>query len=298
MNAQVTPVAGTNATQSVATLAVTNASNTNTAVEVFVPNGAYYGLQVSTNGVAAAGGGFRTNGQVVKVLAGASVTNAQISYSLPPTGQGDVYTVSQISMLSVGAPGVLGNDLPGTAGTNLTASQTTIPAHGALTLNTDGGFTYYPDSAFAGVDSFNYQVNDSQTNAVDTTASIIVTPDGYLFWDDFSRPSGSSSIAPWVRQLGTWSITNETMVSTSVSNSYGYAYYNPVGATWSNYTVQARLQFSTNSAYGGGIGARLDPKTGAHYAAWVYPEGSFAGSAVLKLVKFEGWATWSFSPMA
>jgi Immunoglobulin I-set domain/Bacterial Ig domain/Immunoglobulin domain len=297
LNAQVAPVAGTNATQSVATLAMTNVSNTNTAVEVFLPNNAYYALQVSTNGVAAGAGAFRTNGQLVRVLAGTSVTNAQVSYSLPPTAQNNVYAVSQISMLSVNAPGVLGNDLPGTAGTNLTASQTTVPAHGALTLNTNGGFTYFPDSAFAGVDSFNYQVNDAQTNSTNATASIVVTPDGYLFWDDFSRPPGSSSIAPWVQQLGSWSLTNETMVSTSVNNSYGYAYYNPVGATWTNYTVQARIQFSTNSAYGGGIGARLDPRTGAHYAAWVYPENSFAGSAVLKLVKFEGWATWSFSPM-
>src|SRR4029077_7047710 len=98
------------------TLAVASASSTSTAVEVFVPSSAYYGLQVSTNGVAAGGGGFRTNGQIVKVLAGISVTNAQISYSLPPTGQGDVYTVSQISMLSVGAPGGLRDDLPGTEG--------------------------------------------------------------------------------------------------------------------------------------------------------------------------------------
>ena len=42
-------------------------------------------------------------------------------------------------------------------------------------------------------------------------------------------------------------------------------------------SVQARIRFSSTSGYGAGLGACLNPETGAHYAAWVYPENSGGG---------------------
>ena len=293
--AQVAPAFATNGNQLQATLSVSGAGNPNTAVEFFMPSAGFYGLQVRTNGAVAGTTGYRVNGQTVKVLVGTTVTNVQVAYSLLPVAQDDIYTVQQADILTVAAPGVLGNDTPGTERPNLTATPLSNPAHSTLTLNPDGSFIFTPDVLFAGVDSFSYEDGDSQTNSGPATAAVAVIPPGYLFSDDFSRPAGSTSLLPWVQQLGTWSTTNETLVSTSAINSYGYAYY--TNAAWTNYTVQASVQFSATNAYGGGIGARLDPTTGAHYAAWVYPEGSFGGSAVLKLVKFEGWASWSGFPM-
>src|SRR5208282_3907873 len=52
------------------------------------------------------------------------------------------------------------------------------------------------------------------------------------------------------------------------------------------------------NGYGGGLGGCLQLASGAHYAAWIFPEGSSGGSNELKLVKFEGWGNWSFTPMA
>ncbi len=294
-NAQVLPTFSTNGNQWQASLTVAGAATSNTAVEFYLPSASYYGLQVSTNGVAAGTNGWRTTGQTVKVLVGTTVTNVQIQYSLPPVAQNDVYTMNQGDILTVAKPGVLSNDVPGTGGTNLTASPQTLPAHATLTLHSNGSFTYNPDVAYGGVDNFQYQDSDTVTNSGSVTAAVEIVPPGNLFYDDFERPSGSGSILPWVQQLGAWSITNETLVSTSAINSYGYAYYS--NQTWTDYTAQASVQFSAANAFGGGIGARLNPATGAHYAAWVYPEGSYAGSAVLKLVKFEGWATWSGIPM-
>jgi hypothetical protein len=60
--------------------------------------------------------------------------------------------------------------------------------------------------------------------------------------------------------------------------------------------VQAQVQFPAG-AYGGGIGGRVDPTTGARYSAWIYPDGSAGGSNVLKLVKFRDWTSWNFTPM-
>ena len=49
-----------------------------------IPQASYYGLQVLTNGVVAAGNSVRANGQAVKVLVGTAVTNAEIRYKFPP----------------------------------------------------------------------------------------------------------------------------------------------------------------------------------------------------------------------
>jgi hypothetical protein len=123
-----------------------------------------------------------------------------------------------------------------------------------------------------------------------------VNPAGDLFYDDLSRATNPAPLLPWVGPLGTWSITNSQLLGGSGSNSYGHAYY--CNGAWTDYAVQARVQFSSTNGFGGGIGGRLDPASGAHYAAWLYPDGSIAGGKVLKLIKFEQWGVWSFNPMA
>jgi VCBS repeat-containing protein len=88
--------------------------------------------------------------------------------------QGDAYTVSEDTILTVPAPGVLGNDLNPAGGT-LTASIATPAANGTVTLNADGSFTYQPNLNFAGADSFAYQAsNGSQT--ANATVTLTVTP--------------------------------------------------------------------------------------------------------------------------
>ena len=49
-----------------------------------------------------------------------------------------------------------------------------------------------------------------------------------------------------------------------------------------------RIQIPAGT-FGGGLGGRVDPASGAHYGAWVYPAGSPGGSNMLKLWKFRGW---------
>jgi hypothetical protein len=44
---------------------------------------------------------------------------------------------------------------------------------------------------------------------------------------------------------------------------------------------------------GGALGARLDAASGAHYAAWIYPENSVGGSKLLKLIRFSDWSTFT-----
>lgn len=76
-----------------------------------------------------------------------------------PTAQADSYTVDEDTLLSVGVPGVLGND-DDPNGDALTAVLVETTTHGTLTLNEDGAFTYQPDENFNGQDSFTYQATD------------------------------------------------------------------------------------------------------------------------------------------
>jgi hypothetical protein len=121
--------------------------------------------------------------------------------------------------------------------------------------------------------------SNAQTFTVNTSNNV-------LFTDNFTRPSGGT-ISPWVVSMGTWTVTGGVMQGTGSANQYSYAY---VSATpsWTNYTVQGSIQMPAGS-FGGGIGGRVNPTTGAHYGAWVYPAGSAGGSNVLKLWKFQGW---------
>jgi len=285
----------TNHTQGIITLAVTGSTNTNTSVEVLLPDPGFYGIQIRTNGSTAGGAGYRTNNQILKVLAGSSVSSAQLTYSLPPDAQPDFYVTAENTALSVPAPGLLTNDVLGTAG-SLTASLAVGVSHGILRVTNNGGFAYTPTNNFVGVDNFSYRAVDSKTNSIPVADALMVVPPGYLFYDTLARSANPAPLLPWVQQLGAWSITNGQLVGSSGSNSYGHAYCN--GNTWSNYAVQARIQFSSTNGYGGGIGGRLDPTSGAHYAAWIYPDGSISGGNLLKLIKFEQWGLWHFTPMA
>jgi hypothetical protein len=90
-------------------------------------------------------------------------------------------------------------------------------------------------------------------------------------------------------------VDGELLQGTNGLSNYGSVYLTNV---WTNYSVQGTIQFSaTNGAYGGGLTGRLNPATGARYAAWVYPEGSPAtgsGPPLLKLIKFQNWTGWSY----
>ena len=78
-------------------------------------------------------------------------------------------------MLTVPAPGVLGNDSD-PDGDPLTAVLVTGPSHGSLTLNANGSFSYTPAADFAGSDSFSYRASDGTVSSSPATVTITVTP--------------------------------------------------------------------------------------------------------------------------
>ncbi len=292
-NAQVTTTFSTNGNQSITTLSIAGATDPNTTVELQVPaNGSALNLQVFTNSVLASGNAYRTTNQTIKLRVGTSVTTAQIKYVLGPNAQNDIYSTQAGTPLTVAGPGVLANDGTG-LGTNLTAQVASAPANGSVTVNGNGGFTYTPASGFVGTDSFTYTATNDQTNSATATVTIVVSPAGSLFADNFSRATTPGSLSPWVPQSGAWMLSAGALVGgPNIQQIYSYAY---LTNTWTDYSVQARVQFSSTNAWGGGIGGRLNTNTGAHYAAWLYPDGSPGGANTLKLIKFQTWTTFGYN---
>ncbi|MCL4302756.1 MAG: tandem-95 repeat protein [Anaerolineae bacterium] len=109
----------------------------------------------------------------------ASVQTANLNLrNNPPVAVNDTYTINEDTVLTVPAPGVLGNDTD-TDNDALTAVQVTGPAKGTLTLNPDGSFTYAPNVNFNGTDTFTYRANDGSLDSPDSnvaTVTINVTP--------------------------------------------------------------------------------------------------------------------------
>ena len=285
----------TNGNLSRMTFDIAGATDPATAIELQLPAvGQLHNLQVLTNGGLATAESWRTNDYQLKILVGNTVTNVAVQYSLNPQARDDYYWVMKDRTLSVASPGALLNDQAGFGGSNLTAQLVNDSVNGAVVLTNDGGFTYTPNSNYVGADVFSYSVFDSISNSLPAMAFISVVPEGVLFFDDFSRPSGFSNLGPWQVVSGNWSVTNGALWATGNTHSYVDI---KVDGSWTNYAVQGTVRFKSGG-YGGGLGGRLNRTTGAHYAAWVYPEGSAGGPSVLKLIKYLSWGNWSGTPMS
>jgi hypothetical protein len=292
-NAQVSTTFSTNGSQSITTFAIKGATDTNTTVELLIPgNGSPLNLQVLTNDVLASAGVYRTVGQALKVRVGTTVTNAQVKYVLGPNVQNDLFSTQSGTPLTISAPGVLANDQPG-LGTNLAAALLSNPSNGSVTVSSNGGFIYTPAPGFVGTDTFLYAATNNRTNSGTGMVTIAVSPAGAIFADNFSRATSPGSLAPWIPQSGAWMLSDGALVcGPNIPQIYSYAY---LTNTWSDYAVQARVRFSISNAWGGGIGGRLNPATGAHYALWLYPDASPGGAKRLKLIKFQDWAAFAYN---
>ena len=71
----------TNGYQTSTTFSIKGATDPNTSVELLIPgSNSMCSIQVITNGALAGAGAYRTNGQLIKLKVGTTVTNAVISY--------------------------------------------------------------------------------------------------------------------------------------------------------------------------------------------------------------------------
>ena len=144
------------------------------------------------------------------------------------------------------------------------------------------------------VDNTRYQSASGIDNGLVGQLGLSLTSSGnVLFADDFGA-AASAPLPPWISQVGTWTVSNGMLQGSGADNQYANLYTSTVWTT--DFSVEGRIQLPAG-AFGGGISGRVDPATGARYAAWIYPAGSPGGSNVVKLVKFHDWTSWSGTPM-
>jgi hypothetical protein len=288
---QISTSLSTSGNVSTATISISGSTDPNTAVEFLLPSSVPISLStVLANNAPAS---YRLNGNTVKIQVGTTVSTVQISYVLLPQALNDLFTVAANSNLNVPAPGVLANDSDPAGMANDKAELVTNPAHGSLVLANNGGFSYLPDPNFSGMDFFSYRINNGQVVSPPATVMISVPPPGDLFLDDFARPTNPGLLFPWSIAWGNWTVNSAVLQGgPNQTSSYGFAY---LGNDWADYAVEAQIQFPAG-AFGGGLGGRVNSDSGAHYAAWLYPEDPTTGNpAVLRLVKFQTWTTWGYN---
>jgi hypothetical protein len=87
----------------------------------------------------------------------------------------DGYATSENIVLTVAAPGVLGNDSD-PDGDPMALSLASPPAHGMLSLQPDGGFTYTPAPNYSGSDSFAYTLSDGRGGFTTGSVALAVNP--------------------------------------------------------------------------------------------------------------------------
>jgi VCBS repeat-containing protein len=220
-----------------------------------------------------------TNSSLATVTITINVNNA-------PVANDESYSILTNTTLSVAAPGILANDTDAELNL-LTAVLAAGPTHGTFSFSSNGAFTYTPTNNYSGADRFTYRANDGLTNSALATVSITVVPVTNLFFENFTRSNDPTNLAsPWIVAVGNWSVTGGQLKggTNAPSSGYGLAY---LTNRLSDYVVSAQVQMPTNS-YGGGLGGRWDTNTGAHYAAWLYPDNSGGGPNALKLLRFAG----------
>lgn len=116
----------------------------------------------------------------------------------PPVAVNDAYDAVAGTILTVAAPGVLGNDSDPDDDT-LTATQAGTPPPGALTLIADGSFSYTPAGPAGAVETFDYTADDDNGGMATATVTITVVsvpanqpPEAQ---DDFaSTPANSTGV--------------------------------------------------------------------------------------------------------
>jgi VCBS repeat-containing protein len=212
-----------------------------------------------------------------------------------PVAAGDAFSTAEDTVLTVAAPGVLGNDSDPDHDT-LTAALESGPTHGSLTLNANGSFTYTPADNYTGPDSFTYRASDgtltSNLAAVTLTVTAVndapsvtvapgtVVPGGRCGTDDrsgtinlsvgdvestataltLSATSSNTTLVPNGNLVLAGSGANRTLTATAVAGRTGTAVVTVTvsdGQDSGTVEVTVKVGGNGNDTLAGGTGADL-----------------------------------------
>jgi VCBS repeat-containing protein len=104
-----------------------------------------------------------------------TITVSTSGVNIPPTSCDDEYDVTEGTLFTLAAPGVLLNDSDAN-GDSLHAVLSHYPSHGVLVLNSDGSLTYTPVSGYTGNDFFTYRAQDTVSASNLSTVKLNIKP--------------------------------------------------------------------------------------------------------------------------
>lgn len=155
---------------------------------------------------------------------------------------------------------------------SLSASSGSTPASLSVSVNSSG--------LAAGSYSGTITITPSGGATGPQTINVNLTVTAQLLSSNFDNGSAEGWAVSPLGLASNWSIVNGALQYNGGGHTQLYA----GDSSWTDYTFQADVKLSTASDYPGGIRGRVDPTTGAAYAAWLYP-----AEGVIKLFKNVAW---------
>ena len=129
--------------------------------------------------------------------------NQSIDDSDAPLAADDSYSVGEDAVVTITAPGVIGNDTDA-ENNSLTATLVGSPSNGNVIVYGDGSFDYTPALAFAGTDTFTYTVSDGVADSNTATVTITVTNNAPVAVADtytMNEDTVLTIAAPWLARV-------------------------------------------------------------------------------------------------
>ena len=126
-----------------------------------------------------------------------AVTTASLTVAAvedPPVAAPETYALSEDTVLTVAAPGVLANDTDAD-GDPLQATVLAAPTHGSLVLGLDGAVSYTPAPDYHGIDTFSYTVDDGvASDSTTVTLSIAAVNDAPSASPDSASTASATAV--------------------------------------------------------------------------------------------------------
>ncbi len=112
------------------------------------------------------------------------------------------------------------------------------------------------------------------------TVQLTVYPAGTFFVDDFTGGASSAWTSSPLGNASGWAAVGGTYEYNGLKHTQRYT----GDPSWDNYSFEAQIRLFSLSGTPGGLRARVNPQTGAGYAAWLYPQ-----TGEIKLWRATGW---------
>ena len=155
---------------------------------------------------------------------------------------------------------------------NISVSSGTTPATVSISVNTSG--------LAAGNYTGTITISASGATNPPQTINVSLTVTNLLLFSNFADGTMNGWAFSPLGFDSNWSVSSNALQY----NGGGHTQVFAGDSAWANYSLNVAIKLASLSDYPGGIRGRLNPSTGAGYAAWLYP-----AQGLIKLFRNQAW---------